>query len=115
MSKADRTSLAQIRRMRVGQRALVVELQCAGSNPAQRARLKKALGWKRTSEETIAWARELLGEGRMLGPIARELGISPRYLKRLLEEGQTVQKEPRKASRHRTEVAPTCESGVVVH
>jgi hypothetical protein len=114
MSKAERTSLAQIRRMKVDQRALVVELQCADLSPAEQAKLKKKLGWKRTREETQAWARELIAEGRMPGPAARELGVGTRYLERLLRESETPQNGGRKPFPHTAETAPTCESGVVV-
>jgi AraC-like DNA-binding protein len=43
------------------------------------------LGWRRTRDETLALAEELLEEGRVLSAVADELGISDRYLRRLLK------------------------------
>jgi hypothetical protein len=70
---------------------------------------EEVLGWKRTREETIALAEELLAEGRMVSVVAEDLGVGERYLQRLLES-PTPRKRPRNASAHAAKVAATCDS-----
>jgi len=52
--------------------------------PAARGEAKTILRWRRTEEETIAYARQLLGEGFMLAAVADRLRVGDRYLSRLL-------------------------------
>jgi hypothetical protein len=114
-NKAERLPISRLRHLKPEQREAVDRLAWYSPGPAQRARLKKTLGWKRTKEETLAWARELLAEGRMVAPIARELGVEARYLKRLLQESETPQNGGRKASSQAEKVALTRESDTGVH
>ena len=57
------------------------------SNPsaAERGRAKTVLGWKRTREETLAYAVELLEAGMVQAAIAIRLDVSDRYLRELLK------------------------------
>jgi hypothetical protein len=54
--------------------------------PAERARLKKVLGWRRTHEETLALVSELLELGMVKSAITTQLGITDRHLRRVLAE-----------------------------
>jgi hypothetical protein len=66
------------------------------------------LGWRRTRDETLALAEELLEEGRVLPAVADELGVSDRYLRRLVAaESLTAENEPLKPSIHAAEMALT--------
>lgn len=109
-AKAERLPRARLRRMRPEQREAYDRLRWYSPGPAERARLKKTLGWKRTREETIALARELLAKGRMVAAAADELGVGTRYLKRLLEQDETPLKVARNRSIHAAVLAPTCET-----
>jgi hypothetical protein len=44
------------------------------------------LGWRRTREETIAYATVLVGRGLIVSAVADELGVGDRYLRRLLDQ-----------------------------
>ena len=112
--KADRVPRWQERRMSAAQREAYNELRWHPCGPAKRARLKNTLGWKRTREETVALALELRGEGRGNLAIADELGVSDRYLVRLLDQARDTEKQPRNRSAHAADVAPTCETNGTV-
>jgi len=84
--KADRLAARAYRRLSDEQRRAVDELRWGGPGPARRARLKLALGWKRTREEASALARELQAEGLNRNAIAGCLKVSDRHLRRLLAE-----------------------------
>jgi hypothetical protein len=87
------------------QRAALDLLRWYSPGPAERARAKNVLGWRRTREETIALAQELLAEGRILLAAANELGVGARYLRRLLDEVSDVENPPRNRSTHAAKVA----------
>jgi hypothetical protein len=74
--------------MRPEQREALDRLRWHSPGPAERARLKRVLRIRRTREETIALALELLAAGRVPGSIADELGVTARYLSRLLHPPQ---------------------------
>ena len=84
--KADRLATREYRRLSDEQRRAVDELRWGGPGPVRRARLKLALGWKRTGEEASALARELQAEGLNRNAIAGCLDVSDRHLRRLLAE-----------------------------
>ena len=100
--------------MSAAQREAYYDLRWRPCGPAERARLKKTLGWKRTREETIALALELLEEGRNVLAIADLLGVGDRYLTRLLDQARDIEKQPRNRSTHAPEMAPTCETNGTV-
>ena len=109
--KADRLPRWQFRRMNQAQREAYDRLRWHNPGPAERARLKTALGWRRSSEETVARALELLAQGRMVSAAADELEVGARYLQRLLERSQTPENRPRNPRDHAAELAVTGESG----
>jgi hypothetical protein len=114
-SKAERLPRWRFRRFNEEQRRAYDRLRWYHPGPAERARLKTVLGWRRTREETVALAEELLDRGRVLPAIAAELGVSDRYLRRLLrEESLTPENRRRKASIHAPEMALTRNSGTRV-
>ena len=109
--KADRLPRWAQRRLNAEQRAAYDRLRWHQPASAERARLKTILGWKRTREETEALATELLEQGLLERVVADRLGVSDRYLRRLVAGSQAT---PRIAapdpSTHAAEVAPTCET-----
>jgi hypothetical protein len=108
--KAERVPRWRVSRMNAAQLDAYDRLRWYSPGPAERARLKATLGWKRTRQETIALALELRVEGRGDLAIADELGIGDRYLTRLLEQVRDHEKTRRNPSIHTAEMAPTCES-----
>jgi hypothetical protein len=112
--KVDRVPRWQLRRMSAAQREAYNDLRWLPCGPAERARLKKTLGWKRTREETIALALEIRGEGRGNLAIADELGVSDRYVVRLLDQVRDTEKQPRNPPSHGAEMTPTCETNGTV-
>jgi hypothetical protein len=100
-SKAERLPRWRFRRFTQEQRRAYDRLRWHQPIAAERARLKKVLGWRRTREETIALAEELLEEGRVLTAVADDLGVSDRYLRRLVfERSPTAQIAPLDPSIH---------------
>jgi hypothetical protein len=63
------------------------------------------LGWRRTRDETVAYALELLDEGLVLAAVASRLRIGERYLRRLLDEVRDPENRPRNRSGHPAKVA----------
>jgi hypothetical protein len=112
--KADRVARRQLRRMTQAQRDAYERLRWHPCGPAERARLKRTLGWKRSREETIALALELRAEGRSDLAIADDLGVGDRYLTRLLDQVPDSPELPRNPSAHAAEMAPTCETNGTV-
>jgi hypothetical protein len=112
--KAERFPRWRLARMNAVQLDAYNRLRWYSPGPAERARLKLVLGWKRSREETIALALELRGEGRCDLAIADELGVSDRYLGRLLEQVRDDEKPPRNPSVHAADLAPTCETNGAV-
>jgi hypothetical protein len=114
--KAERIPKWRVARMSTAERGAWNELRWYSPGAAERARLKLVLGWKRSRDETIALAHELRSEGRGDAAIADELGVTDRYLERLLEQGRDLPKPPRNPSAHAADLAPTCETnGAVPH
>jgi hypothetical protein len=107
MTRADRFPMWRFRRLNDEQRVALDLLRWYSPGPADRARAKNMLGWRRTREETIALAQELLAEGRILLAVANELGVGTRYLGRLLAEVSDLEKPPRNRSTHAAKVALT--------
>jgi hypothetical protein len=89
-------------RLRHGHLAPAGRLDAAGRGEA-----KTILGWRRTGEETAAYARKLIAGGMKPAAAAVRLGVEPRYLRRLLEKVPDVEKRPRKATIHAEKVALT--------
>jgi hypothetical protein len=112
--KVDRIPRWQFRRMSAAQREAYNDLRWRPCGPAERARLKKTLGWKRTREETIALALELFDEGRIVLATADVLGVSDRYLARLLAQVPDRSELSCNPSVHAAEMAPTCETNGTV-
>lgn len=106
MNKAERLPRWAFRRLSSEQKEAHNQLLWYGPGPADRARLKQVLGWRRTRTETISLATELLEQGLMESVVAGKLGVSHRYLHRLLE----AENLGRKPSGLATEVALTCET-----
>lgn len=110
MSKAERLPLRAQRRLTAEQREAYDRLRWYRPGPADRARLKMVLGWKRTRDETIALALDLLGQGLLEQVVADRIGVSDRYLRRMLvEESLPPDFTALDPSGHAAEVAPTCE------
>jgi hypothetical protein len=116
VSKADRISSGQLRAMRVSQRTAALKLRDDCLGPAERAREKQALGWRRTREETLALVRQLIAAGRREGVVAREAGVSLHYLRRLLkEQGEDAEDQGLNPSIHAAKTALTNNGKVIPH
>jgi hypothetical protein len=90
--KADRVPRRHLRRMTPAQLDALNKLRWYSPGPAERARLKQTLGWRRKREETIALALELLAAGGLgRADVAKEIDVDARYLDRLLRESPTRQ------------------------
>jgi hypothetical protein len=87
--KADRLPRRAIERLTDLQRAALDEIRFGRPGPARRGELKTTLGWKRTREETIAYASDLLERGLVLSGVAARLDVEPLYLRRLLKREAT--------------------------
>ncbi len=91
MSKAERLPRWRFRRLTPEQREAYNRLRWYSPGPAERARLKEVLGWRRTRVETVALAHELLEHGLIERAVAVHLDVSDRYLRRLLAGHQPPQ------------------------
>lgn len=111
MTKVDRLPRWRLARMNREQREAYDRLRWHRPGPAESARLKVVLGWRRTREETLALADELLGKGLLERVVADRLKVSHRYLHRLLAyRAETTQKEPLNPTIHAADVALTGET-----
>jgi hypothetical protein len=107
-SKVARLPMWRFRLLDAEQRKAYDQLRWHRPGPAERARLKGVLGWRRTREETLALAHELLDDGRMIATVSDDLGVSRRYLRRLLaEESRTSENGGSNPSIHAPEMALT--------
>jgi hypothetical protein len=88
----------KLRRLSRDQRDAYDLLVYGNPGPAERARLKIRLGWRRTRAETIALVDELLAAGRTRLQIAGELGVDAGYVDRLLKPSPTPEIDPKKDS-----------------
>jgi hypothetical protein len=96
MSRLARLSNRAYGRLTPKQRAAVDVLRYARPDAAGRGEAKTILGWRRTSEETTAYARKLIAEGMMPGAAALRLGVEPGHLRRLLKKGLPLENRARK-------------------
>lgn len=90
-----RLTRRQVARLSNGQRAAYDQLHYGVNGPAARARLKMELGWRRSREETLALARELLAAGRTRLEAADEIGIRADYLDRILDRSDPPEISPK--------------------
>jgi hypothetical protein len=114
MTKADRLPGWRFRRLNDAQKEAYNQLAWYNPGPAERARLKKVLGWRRTRTETICLAAELFERGLVERAVANELGVSVGYLRKLGAGQPTPENAPRNPSNQAEENALTCETKVVV-
>ncbi len=112
--KVDRLTASTFRRLTDEQKVAYDRLRWHSPGPGERARLKIVLRWRRTREETVALACELLAEGLMLQVVADRVGVDHRYLKRVLSQVGKAGKVPRKPCVHATDLALTCETDVAI-
>jgi hypothetical protein len=98
--KAARFPRRLAKRLAEDERRALDELRFSTPGPARRAELKTVLGWRRTREETIAFAQGLLAEGRSIRFAARKLDVEPRHLSAVLKEVGTSENATRKPSNH---------------
>jgi hypothetical protein len=74
---------------------------------SRRGEAKTVLGWRRTAEETVAYAHKLLDEGMDRDAVAIRLRVSADYLRRLLGKVSDVENRPRNPSIHREKTGLT--------
>jgi hypothetical protein len=96
MTRLSRLSARAYARLAPEQRRAVDELRYEDPDSARRGELKTILGWRRTAEETAAYARKLIKRRLVRSTILAELGCSERHLRRLLEKVSEVEIEARK-------------------
>lgn len=94
--KASRVPRRVMKRMSDAELRALDELRYSQPNPARRAELKLVLGWKRTRDETLGLATELLERGMILSAVAARLDVDTRYLGALLKREATAEIVPRK-------------------
>jgi hypothetical protein len=112
VSRLSRLSARAYGRLTPEQRRAVDQLRYGGPTPAGldaacRGDAKTILGWRRTAEETIAYAHKLLDEGMDRDAVAIRLRVEARYLQRLLEKVPDVQKALANPSIHQEKVGLT--------
>jgi hypothetical protein len=100
VSRLSRQSARNYRRLTPEQRRAVDVLRYDDPDAAGRGEQKTTLGWRRTAEETAAYARKLIAGGMMPGPAAVRLGVEADYLRRLLEKVPDLENPARNASIH---------------
>lgn len=110
MNKAERLPRWAFRRLSDKQKEAHNRLLWYSPGLAERARLKQVLGWRRTQDETIALAQELLAGGRGRLEVAGIIGVGVRYLDRLLQGCPTSRNSAEKASMCRDVAVLTSES-----
>ena len=111
MSRLDRLSARADRRLRPEQRQAVDLLRYGGPGPADRGEAKTTLGWRRTREETRAFARALLDAGMVRSAVADRLGVDLDYLNRVTHP----EKPPRKPSIHAAKSGLSDSPKVITH
>jgi hypothetical protein len=102
VSRLSRLSARAYGRLTPDQRRAVDVLRYghAGLDAARRGEAKTVLGWRRTAEETVAYARVLLARGMVPSAIQAELGCTDRHLRRLLAEVPDMEFRSRNPSIH---------------
>jgi hypothetical protein len=115
MTRLARLSARDYQRISPELRQAVDVLLYGTPDAASRGQQKTILGWKRTAEETAAYARKLIAEGMMPGAAALRLGVSADHLRRLFKEVQNLENRPRKPSIHAEESGLTGKAKGVGH
>ncbi len=86
MSRLSRLSARAYGHLTPEQRRAVDVLRYDDPDAAGRGEQKMILGWRRTAEETAAYARKLIDGGMMVDAAAGRLGVKTDHLRRLLSE-----------------------------
>ncbi len=94
--KANRLPRRVVKRLSDAEHRALDELRFGSPDAARRGELKTQLGWRRTREETIAYAQALLARGMIITAVASRLNIERRYLARALNDDATPDLVPRK-------------------
>jgi hypothetical protein len=113
VSRLSRFSTRAYGRLSPEQKQALDRLEWLAPGPAGRGEAKTVLGWRRTRDETVAYALELLDEGLVLAAVASRLRIGERYLRRLLDEVRDPENRPRNRSGHPAKVALTDRGKVI--
>jgi len=95
VSRLGRLSVRAYGRLTPEQKRAVDLLRYRDPDTASRGEAKTILGWKRTTEETTAYARKLIADGLMPTAAAHVLGVDVDHLRRLVKVS-TGQKQARK-------------------
>ena len=98
--KAHRLPRRVVRRLSDAEHRAVDELRFGNPDAARRGELKTLLGWKRTREETRAYAEVLRHRGMLLAAVAARLDVHTRYLARILAREPAAHSVPRKPFIH---------------
>jgi hypothetical protein len=98
VSRLSRLSARAYGRLSAEQRRAVDVLRYEKLDAAGRGEQKTILGWRRTAEETAAYARTLIAAGMMLAAVAARFDVEDDYLRRLLEKVANVESELGKRS-----------------
>jgi len=115
VSRGDRLSTREYLRLTPDQRKAVDCLRYSNPSPAARGAAKTILGWKRTAEETTAYANRLLEDGMTLSAVAGKLGVGTDHLRRLLKKGQSLSEQVCNPSTHAEKSGLTDRTQVVTH
>jgi hypothetical protein len=109
MSRLTRLSARAYGQLTPEQKRAVDDLEWNHPSATDWGEAKTILGWRRTREETLPYAQELLGRGLMPAAVADRLRISDEYLHRVLDP----ENSPRNRSAHAGEPGLT-DSGKVI-
>jgi hypothetical protein len=85
LSRLSRLSTRAYGRLGPERQYAVDLLQFGRPDAAARGRAKTILGWRRTREETAAYAQELLDSGLVPAAVADRLKVADDYLRRVLD------------------------------
>jgi hypothetical protein len=101
VSRLNRLSARRYGRLTDEQKRAVDLLEWQNPGAAERGEAKTTLRWRRTREETIAYAHLLLESGLMRAAVADRLRVSDDYLRRLLDPPKTApqSRSPNRESR----------------
>lgn len=102
MSRLSRLSARAYGRLSNEQKNAVDVLQWGNPDAARRGEAKTILRWRRTREETIAYAERLLATGLMRPVVADRLRVDDDYLRRLLDPSKSGSRSRRPSEETRT-------------